>query len=183
MTLDATIKGASANSYATVAEAETYFDTRLHADTWDALESGSIDKEKSLQQAARILDSYVMWLGWKSDEDQAMAWPRWGICHDGREYFECVDWALRVDGIYSVDADTIPQAIKDAQCELALYLLGTDSQAAADTAGFKRISVAGAVALEVDKIDRTMQIPGFVWHIVSHLGIKKGGASVQLLRG
>ena len=183
MALDATVKGSSANSYVTVVEADAYFDTRLHTDNWDAEVSDSTNKVKALQQATRILDSYVKWLGWKSDEDQALAWPRWGICHDGREYFECMDWVLRKDGIYSVDADTIPQAVKDAQCELALYLLGTDAQAVADTAGFKSISVAGAISLVVDKIDRTRQIPGFVWHIVSHLGVKKGGSSVQLYRG
>ena len=47
------------NSYSTVAQAEVYFDARLHAGAWTGAEAD--DKERALIQATRILDSYVTW--------------------------------------------------------------------------------------------------------------------------
>jgi hypothetical protein len=84
---------------------------------------------------------------------------------------------------FSVASDAIPQEIKDAQCELALYLLGTDPQAVPDTAGFSEIEVEGAVRLKIDKKDRTATIPMHVWRMVQHLGAKKGSGTVRLMRG
>lgn len=49
----------TSNSYCTSAQATAYFDSRLHSGTWEAADDE--DKERSLIQATRILDSYVAW--------------------------------------------------------------------------------------------------------------------------
>jgi len=170
-----------ANTYISLADAESYMEGRLHTTTWD--DAADPNKNAALVQATRILGRYVNWLGWPTDTDQALAWPRWGICYDGVRYWQCTGQYLPVEDTYSFSSDEIPQEIKDAQCELALHLLGSDTQAVPDTAGFRSIEVEGAVSLEIDKKDRTAMIPMHVWRMVQHLGAKKGSGTVRLMRG
>jgi hypothetical protein len=178
---DGTAKS-DANTYISLNDAETYMEGRLHTTTWDG--ETDANKNAALVQATRILDRYVNWMGYKSDQDQALAWPRWGICWDGSgQYWTCSDLWLVDERVHSVGSDSVPQEIKDAQCELALHLLGSDTQAVPDTAGFKSIEVEGAVSLEIDKKDRTATIPMHVWRMVQHLGAKKGSGTVRLMRG
>ena len=49
----------SSNSYVILAGAETYFDARTHADSWN--NAAAEDKDRSLIQATRLLDSYLVW--------------------------------------------------------------------------------------------------------------------------
>jgi len=167
----------NSNTYISLDDANTYFEGRLNASVWtDATDA---NKNAGLVQAARILDRYIGWLGYKTDQDQAMQWPRWGICYEGSMYYECPDnpqtW------IYALDSTIIPQELKDAQCELALVLLSQDTQAVSDTAGFSRISVEGAVEVEINSADRVKEIPSHVYGLVMHLGRCKG-ANARLVR-
>lgn len=170
-----------ADSYIGLIDANDYFESRLHTDNWD--NATDRNRVKALKQATRILDRYCTWLGWQTDTDQALAWPRWGICYDGTQYFQCTGQYLPIEDTYSFSSDEVPQAIQDATCELALHLLGGDTQVEPDTAGYKSIEVEGAVSLEIDKKDRTSIIPRHVWDMVRHLGSRKGGATVNLMRG
>jgi len=172
---------AGANTYISLADAETYFEGRLNKSVWSS--ASDVDKNAGLVQAARILDEYVRWIGWVTDTDQAMQWPRAGIFYNGYgEYYASWDITLSTS-VYSIDDDDIPDEIKNAQCELAFVLLSQDTQVVAATAGFSSISVAGTVELDIDKQDRVSEIPSHVWRIISHLGNKKGGTKIQLLRG
>jgi hypothetical protein len=168
---------ADANTYISLADADTYFEGRLSVSTWTGADDAT--KNAALVQAARILDSYISWLGYKTDADQAMQWPRWGICYHGSRYYECPGepqgW------IYALESDTVPQEIRDAQCELALVLISQDTQAVSDTAGYSQISVEGAVDLQVNPGDRVKEIPGHVFSLVSHLGTRKG-TNTRLVR-
>ena len=49
------------NSLCTVAEADAYFDTRLHADAWTAIEEGNEDKDRALIAATRLFSTYLQW--------------------------------------------------------------------------------------------------------------------------
>ena len=169
------------NTYISLSDAETYMEARLHTSTWD--DATDPDKNAALVQATRMLDRYANYLGWPTDADQALKWPRYGIYTDGNFYYEYSGLYGTEDTVFSIAADEIPQEIKDAQCELALYLLGADPQAVPDTAGFSEIEVEGAVRLKIDKRDRSSTIPGHVWDMVRHLGSRKGGANVRLMRG
>lgn len=178
MSIDATVGGENANSYVTADEANSYMGGRLHTDAW---KTSAGQKEKALRQAARILDNYVEWKGVKTDEAQAMAWPRQYV--PDPEYRE-IDYAnFYFDaGDYFLPENAIPQRIKDAQCELALHLLSQDSQTVPDTAGYSQIEVEGAVNLSVDKQDRTDVIPQYIWRIVYQFGTKHGKGGVKLER-
>lgn len=129
-TIIATAGANNANSYVTLAQAETYMETRLHITAWE--DAGSTEKEAALIWAARLIDYTVRFNGTKTDSTQSMAWPRTGLTNNGED----------------VDEDTIPQLIKDMQVELAFLLLSTDRTLENDAAAQGLTSVkAGSVSL------------------------------------
>lgn len=176
---DGTSKTTS-NSYISLADAETYFESRLHITNWT--EATTDNKNRALVQAARMIDRYVRYIGWKTEDTQAMEWPRAGIYYDGSKYWSDVSYQIEWE-VYSVADNYIPKEIKYAQCELALTLLAGDIQALPDTAGYSSISVAGAVSLVVDKSDRVKMVPDHVMKMISHFGTLSGySSSVNLAR-
>jgi len=167
-TVDATVGGTSANSYCTLAEANTYHGNRLHTATWDA--TGDADKNKALVWAARLLDEHMAWVGVKKDEDYAMRWPRASVYDE--------------DG-YWVDDNIVPQKIKDAQAEFAAWLIASDLTAEPETKGIRSTGV-GSLRLEVDKEDRDTfsTIPETVVKIVGVYGSLRNrvAASLKVIR-
>jgi hypothetical protein len=78
MTLDATVAGASADSYLTVADAAALAgaDMGPEADLWLKATTTTADKEKALKRATSEIDGYVR-SGWpKYSTDQALTFPR-----------------------------------------------------------------------------------------------------------
>lgn len=128
-TIDATPGSPTANSFATLAEINAYFEARLPLDPpWDPTESIAIPR---ILTAARMLttafsglkrlitpksgESYYLigmkWDGLPAVSDQSMDWPRTGLLDRlGRE----------------LDDATVPAEIKQAQAELAGQLSLTD---------------------------------------------------------
>lgn len=104
VTLDATLAGANANSYISVADATTYFGNRLDSADWVA--ASADDKAASLITSTSWLET-LEYYGERSSTTQALKWPRTDA--------EC-------DGI-EADATFIPRDIKTATCEVALALL------------------------------------------------------------
>jgi len=83
------------NSYIDIAGANEYFAGRLHAERWG--ETSDADKEKALRQATKEIDRQLL-KGRKATDTQELAFPRY--------------------------PDTeIPEAVKEACCEIALALL------------------------------------------------------------
>lgn len=130
-TIVVTAKSASANSYVTVNECSTYFDDRLNATAWR--EASEDDKTRALLSAAERMN-HLNWRGGKTTSAQALAWPRIGVVKRDSVGFGTGDNYGLIStrsgyGIYGsgygemFDADTVPDVIKDAQCELALALL------------------------------------------------------------
>jgi hypothetical protein len=128
LTLVATAGASNANSYITLADAETYFLARPFASTWNAATSTNALKEQALVFATKLLDR-EKWHGTKGittagASTQALAWPRqWAPTLEAdavpqpiAEYF--IDTTI---GYYS--SLTVPTPIKDATCELALEIL------------------------------------------------------------
>lgn len=114
------------NTYITVDDANTYFGDRLYVDEWTGATDS--DKSKALLMARRNLDQQG-YIGCLADSDQPLQWPR--------------------KNIPNVDSDTVPQAIIDAQCELALAFLREDLTADDGTRGIAKLQ-AGSVVLEYD---------------------------------
>jgi len=92
---------ANANSYVSVATADSYFSARNNT-AWAAYSTPV--KEAALLYACQWLDARYAWPGTISSDTQALSWPREGVTDsDGR----------------IIDLDAIPTALKDAQCEAA----------------------------------------------------------------
>lgn len=143
-TLDATVGGASANAYATVAEATTYFDERLDTSDWD--DATADDQARALIMATRRIDQETF-EGVKADidpEDQALEWPR--------------ELASGPDG-HVFDHDELPERLKQATFELALVLLG-DPSFLADTGleGFEQVAV-GDLQVTPRHVQRAAELP------------------------
>lgn len=136
MALDTTIGGASTDSYITLAEWWAYWLARGVDLTQHGHDSAH---EANLREAADYLKRGITWAGYRQYETQAQAWPRLDVGY--------------VDGWY-IDADTIPQDIKNAQAELA-YLIheGLDLKA----------TISGAVkatASKVGPIEKSVEYAG-----------------------
>ena len=166
LTIIATAGAVDANSYCTLAEAETYFESRLHDTDW----SGAVtaDKNAALVWATSVLDSAMNWYGWAMSESQALRFPRSGLMTPDR---------------YSVTSVAIPSFLKKATAEFAMWLIKEDRMADSDTMGFKQIAV-GSIQITTDKFDRKSTIPKAVWDIVRPYGSKySSSSSIELIRG
>ena len=114
-TINATVKGENANSYVTLTEANSYFETVPDSTTWD---NKTVDqKNRALIAATRWIDSFVYY-GDRCDDGQALKFPR-------NNY--------QVDGV-ELACSKIPNNIKYAQYELA-RALANDTDAITGTTG------------------------------------------------
>ena len=114
-TINATIKSETANSYVTLAEANSYFETSPSSTQWDNKTDDK--KNRALIAATRWIDTLVFY-GDRCDESQALKFPRTNY---------------QVDGV-ELACSTIPNNIKYAQYELA-RALANDTDAITGTTG------------------------------------------------
>ena len=114
-TIDATIKGSSANSYVTLAEANSYFETVPSSTNWD--NKSDDNKNRALIAATRWIDTLVYY-GDRCDNGQSLKFPR-------NNY--------KVDDV-ELACTAIPNDIKYAQYELA-RALANDTSAITGTTG------------------------------------------------
>lgn len=166
-TLDVTVGGITANSYETHAEANTYFDGRLPIKPlW--VTSG---QEAALIMATRVLDAmaqpyrtYVpnsqggyyrvrrQWTGLPASSTQRLAWPRVGMFDSNGN---------------AIPSNTIPQALKDAESELAGQLLKADRTLdnAAIVGGIASVS-AGSVSVSFREGIIAQVLPDYVLNLM-----------------
>jgi hypothetical protein len=137
MAINATPGSPTANSYMTVAEADTYFASGLtNTSVWDE----SSLQEEALIQAAFLLDQYD-YVGITSDEylgtaepTQALKWPR--VLND------------EGDLIRNYGVAVIPPPIKYAQAELALALLAASEGDAVAEGTMESLKIGGEVEVK-----------------------------------
>jgi len=122
MALTVNVAGASSDSYATVAEADTFLAWR-GSDAWT--DASTASKEGVLKAAARYMDE-LHYEYPKSDTDQALRLPV---------------STMREDGAYYV-----PDRVKEAQAIFALRLL-EDPDLMAGGSGVSQVSVPGAFSV------------------------------------
>ena len=166
MALIATVGGTNTNSYPTIAEANIYFEDRLHTSAWDASE----EQAAALIMGSRMLDWYLPWKGYKATESQAMQWPRTEV--------------VRPDGT-EVNSAIIPSEVKIAVFELSLVSLSIDRVADNPLAGIEQIK-AGSLMIKADNGDADSTsikiIPDHVKNIVSDLYVRGTLGVVRLDR-
>jgi|ADurb_Ile_01_Slu_FD_contig_91_525942_length_2345_multi_3_in_0_out_0_2 hypothetical protein len=122
MALVTTAGASNANSYASVVEADAYIAAATHFAShteWAAL-TGS-EKEFRLKMAALLLN-LLPYRGAKACFEQRLAFPRWWRLDEG--YPTSEDEYLTMDDIPStLTKPTVPQEVKDAQCEVAFQVV------------------------------------------------------------
>lgn len=129
--IDTTPAGPSANSYASVSEADAYNATRPFAASWASLTTDQ--KEGALKWAAVLLDSTFAWTGTATTMEQTLCWPRSGMLTRNR---------------FPIDPMTLPSELKMAQIEYARQLSVADLTATNDAAAQGIASVgAGSVSV------------------------------------
>ncbi len=166
LTLDATVGGAAANSYLTLAQAAAYFDARLHADAWEAADP--VDRERSLVQATRRLDR-LPWVGRATTTTQRLAWPRSGV--------------RTPEGVLHA-TDTLPTVLQEATAELALALLAagtTDPVADDPLAGLTSVSLGPLSFSKSATPASDADLPVVVRRLLAPYAAA-GGGTVRLVR-
>ena len=151
MALDATLGGASANSYVTVAEADAYFATSFGRTAWGS--ASAANKEIVLIESTRLLDLLVSWKGYVKSDTQALQWPR--------------TYVPNIDGRYISDS-IVPKDVKNAVFELAYSLLSNGGFQASENE-LSKVKV-GPVSIDFSDTVKSNGLPKMVRDMIARWG-------------
>lgn len=144
-TVIADVGAANANSYVTVAEADTYFGDSFGKDLWAPADTAT--KESLVITASRTLDLYIAWVGEQATDTQSMEWPRSGT---------------------SYEEDEIPSRVKYAVYELAYYMLENNGISfGGQTVDSVKV---GPIAVDFTARSTDAGIPSFIESMLGGLG-------------
>ena len=164
-TLDATAKGASANSYVTRADAQTYFNGRNDADPWENADDA--DKDRSLMTATARLERED-YHGSITTQTQRLHHPRSGLVDkDSRNYSQ----------------DTISLPVQEATYELALAVLN-GSWVPSDTGleSFAKVKV-GPLDVTPERAYTASTLPQIVVDLLESIRIGSFSMNIPVKRG
>ena len=151
VTIDATAGGANANSYITLAEADAYVEAMISSTDVGKWDTGTDDnRNRALAAAAQRLDR-ERFLGARATDTQALQWPRTGVRKpDTYVNTYATGFPFRISDDYFTDTE-IPDQIKRAQIELAVYLhSNVDGISLSGLNDFKSVKV-GSLEVVPDK--------------------------------
>lgn len=140
--IDATVGGVNANSYLSLSDAQSMIDGMVLSADVTAWGTATTDaKNRALVSAAQRLDR-ERFLGARSNDDQAMQWPRTGVRKpDTYINTYAVGFPFRITTDYFTDEE-IPDQVKRAQVELAVYLNNnTDGIGLSGLEDYKSVSI------------------------------------------
>jgi hypothetical protein len=170
---DGTIKE-GAESYVTVADADTYHTNRLNA-AWGTATTPA--KEAALRKATSYIDwKYVTrWKGQRVFPAQPLMWPRNYVLQFEEEAF--IGYANQP--VY-INSSTIPQCLKDAACEAALRALSGELAPDLDRGGKVNTVRVG----NIWQVYESGANPNTVYQKIEHLlrSLLNNNNSVQLVR-
>ena len=151
VTIDATAGGASANSYMTLAQADAYVEAMISSSDVSKWSTGTDDtRNRALTAAAQRLDR-ERFLGARATDTQSLQWPRTGVRKpDTYVNTYATGFPFRISEDYFTDTE-IPDQIKRAQIELAVYLHNNpDGISLSGLNDFKKVKV-GTLEVTPDK--------------------------------
>ena len=183
ITIVATVGSATANSYVTLAEANSFVEGLTQSDDVVAWGNSTDDeKNRALFSSTRRIDR-EQFLGAKASDTQARQWPRSGVrVPDQYTNLYGLSFPNRILADYYTDTE-IPPEVQDAQIELAVYLNNNkDGIGLSGLEDFASVAIGnlnvtprfyGAVGID--------RIPPIVDHYL--MGIRIGGrANLQIKR-
>lgn len=170
-TIDATVGGSTSNSYVEQSEADAYFEGRLNADAWVA----AAFPVEALIHATRVIDLLEFegqpvnpLNGTSTGTTQALKFPRYSVDDDAGWVWE---------------STVIPQPVKDATCETALWLLNqgdTDPMQPTGLEGFENVQV-GALNVTPRQSHDPDDLPNYIRKILSPV-LRGGRNTARLFR-
>ena len=186
------------DSYVSSDEATAYFGARLYSGVWTKAVAG--DQEAALKQSTRMLDDFIDWIGMPTVQGQALRWPRRAsslLYAEGFDILPCVDYGIpfgssiaEAQALFDgklrdrdgnpIANDAIPQQLKNAVCEQAIYLLSLDptQKPTLMFKGFSHASGSG-MAVDVDKRMRPDMICVAALGCIAGLGTPKLNATAS----
>ena len=178
VTIDATVGGASSNSYITLIEANAFNEQNIHDTTWLLLTDDQ--KNAVIVWATRLLDTYMLWKGKKATVTQRLQWPRKYTYYkntistwtEDPEYWDSAE--------YAIPETIIPDWLKEATAEYARLLGVSDRAADNSMAGFKEITV-DVITLKADKTTIPKQLPNQILDMIWYYGRYIRSRNNQLL--
>ena len=119
------------------------------------------EKEKALIWATSLLDSYMIWYGQPTTDDQALRWPRFSVPDADGDYY---------------DSDEIPLPLQAATADLALSLLESNLFATPAALGQGVSEVrAGSLLAKIDNFNQEAVIPDNILAMINELGYLEPG--------
>ncbi len=181
----------TANSYASVADGDAYFEGHLYASAWTAATSGT--RAAALVMATRLVDSQFQFNGFRANEDQALQWPRERCPDPDRNLVTSTPLSPVLTNF--VPSDEVPRLVASAVCEMARELLIADRTAAPPGEGVTSLQTSHSTkdasgdesnsSMTVyNKSDTRMIISRVAQAMLSKYGalIEGGSGSVRLVR-
>ncbi|MDH3579972.1 MAG: hypothetical protein OEM91_05020 [Hyphomicrobiales bacterium] len=195
MALDTTVGGTDADSYGSLVEFKAYADDIgfVWGGSPPAYSDGEL--EIGLRKGAQYLDRGYRgrWKGFRTDRDQALAWPRTGDADNAPSNYLTASYTVGIideDG-YEIATNVIPDRLKEAQFEATIINLpGTDLLPVLDRGGSVELERVKAGPVETEtkygsaasSRDRALKIEGLLTGLVnSHPG--GGMTSGRIVRG
>jgi hypothetical protein len=127
-----------ANSYATTAEADSYFEAHLYASAWTA--ATATTKAAALVMATRLVDSQYQFHGYRAHDTQALQWPRERCPDPDRNLVTSTTMSPVLTNF--VPSTQVPQPVAAAVCEMARELLIVDRTAAPAGEGVESVATS-----------------------------------------
>ncbi|MBX3380113.1 MAG: hypothetical protein KF805_08450 [Phycisphaeraceae bacterium] len=120
LTVETGSGNSAADAYVSVADVDAFNLARQNSAAWIAATTGA--KEIAIRRATLYMDLEYggRWKGRRKYQSQALDWPR--------------SWVTDRDG-YSVDAESVPVAVKNAACELAILAIAEELMPAQSDVG------------------------------------------------
>lgn len=127
LVLVATPGATNANTYCTLAEADTYHESVIDNTSLAYWTAATDDQQnRALATATKLIDEQIEFDGAPTELTQALLWPRIGMYTAAGE---------------EIDDDVIPQTLKDATAEQARMLLAADRSGDTSTDGISALKV------------------------------------------
>jgi hypothetical protein len=168
-TIDATVGGASANSYCTLAEAKQYVEDRYVGSSTAWSGASDNDLNQALLFSTRIIESTIIFTGFVKTDTQALLWPRYGMTKRNE---------------YALADDIIPQELKDCESEFARGLIVDVSRtddSDPETQGIRNLK-AGPVAITFDETAALKLIPDLAYLYLPAMWIESTRGRVSATR-
>jgi len=155
---------ATADTYLSRADAETYHDERGNT-AWASLTDA--EKDAALRYGTTTLDGLYSWTGTLISTTQALGWPRSGASdHDGRY----------------IASDAVPTCIQHATCELALLHASSALNAHYERGGAIRRERVGPLETEYAPGASVEPALPVLDHIVGGLGTRRSWTAREVER-